>query len=243
MLVEGVRLLQHDPYLGELVVRTLRLAFESTAIALVLGLPLACAIGIGRSRRSGWGLVVANAGLGLPPVAVGVYLFLLLSGYTTPWGGSWLDTMNGMVLGQTVLALPIIVAIAAIAIRGLPDGLIDQARAFGASGWRLGLFVLREAKLGVLTAVIVALGSAMAEVGAVTLIGGNSENTTSTLASQVITDAEGAGGIPAAVEHVIVLMALMLILGLVFTVAQQWGTGTPRRRARPHETAAVELAA
>jgi len=240
MLVEGVRLLPHDPYLGELIVRTLRLAAESTLVALILGLPLACAVGVGRSRRSGWGLMLANAGLGLPPVAVGVYFFLLLSGYGTPWGGAWLNTMNGMVLGQTVLALPIVVAIAAVAIRGLPDGLIDQARAFGASGWRLGLFALREARVGVLTAVILAFGSAIAEVGAVTLIGGNSENSTSTLASQVITDVEGAGGIPAAVEHVIVLMAMTLALGVAFTIAQHWGTGTSRRRARERDVAAEQ---
>jgi tungstate transport system permease protein len=230
MFVEGTRELHHDPFLGELTLRTLRLGFEATAIALVLGLPAACAIGIGRSRLSGGGLVVANAGLGLPPVGVGVYLFLLLRGRTTPWGGQWLLTMNGMVLGQVVLALPIVIAVAAIAIRSLPDGLIDQSRAYGASGWRLGVFTLREAKVGVITAAILALGSAFAEVGAVTLIGGNSTETTSTLASQVITDATGTQDIPSAVEHVIVLMALMLVLGLALTLAQL--SGGQRWRAR-----------
>jgi tungstate transport system permease protein len=231
MLLEGTRLLHHDPYLGGLTARTLRLAFEATAIAVVLGLPAACAIGIGRSHRSGWGLVVANAGLGLPPVAIGVYLYLLLIGHSTPWGGTWLDSMNGMVLGQTILALPIVIAVSAIAIRGLPDALVAQARAFGASGWRLGLFTLREAKVGVLTAVVFALGSAFAEVGAVTLIGGNSVNATATLASQVINDAHESD-VPAAVEHTIVLMALVIALGVVLTVVQHWRPGAVRRRLR-----------
>jgi tungstate transport system permease protein len=240
MLIEGVRLLHHDPYLGALTVRTLRLGFEATAIAVVVGLPAACTIGLGRARLSGWGLVLANAGLGLPPVAVGVYLFLLLPGRNAPWGGMWFHTMSGMVLGQTLLALPVVIAVSAIAIRELPDGLIEQARAFGGGGWRLGVFVLREAKIGVFTAVIFALGSAFAEVGAVTLIGGNSITTTATLASQVITDAQGANGVPGAVEHGLVLMGLMVALGVLLTIGQHWRAGALRRsvrRRRPARTA------
>jgi len=223
MLLEGIRLLPHDPRLGELTLRTLQLAFEATALALVLGLPAACVIGIGRSRLSGAGQVVANAGLGLPPVAVGVYFFLLLEAHYAPWGGRWLESMNAMVLGQAVLALPIIVAIGAIAIRDLPNGLVDQARAFGARGWRLAWFTVREAKIGVLTAVVLAIGSAFAEVGAVTLLGGNDPDSTATLASQVINDTQGQTDIPAAVEHTIVLLGLMLALGLVFTALQHSG--------------------
>jgi tungstate transport system permease protein len=240
MLLQGVRLLHHDPFLGVLTLNTLRLAFEATPIAMIIGLPLACAIGLGRSGGSRTAMILANAGLGLPPVAVGVYVFLLIPGTATaPWGGYWLNTMNGMVLGQTILALPIVVALSAIAIRSLPEGLVEQARAFGASGWRLGLFTLREAKLGVITAVIVALGSAIGEVGAVTLIGGNSETTTATLASQMLNDVVGANGVPGAVEHGIVLLSLMLVLGAALTIAQY----TSKRSRRPmhaHDADVIE---
>jgi tungstate transport system permease protein len=221
MLVQGWRELHHDPYLGGLVVRTLRLALEATAIALLVGLPIAAALGLGRSRLSGWGRVLANAGLGLPPVAVGVYGYLLLAGHDAPWGGSWIDTMNGMVLGQLLLALPVVIAVTATAIRGLPDGLIDQAAALGARGARLGAFALRESRLGIATAALAAVGSAFAEVGAVTLIGGNSVDTTATLASQVITDV-ASGRAPSAVEHTLVLLGLMILLGAALTVVQLW---------------------
>jgi len=230
-MLQGVRYDLHDPYLGDLAVTTLRLGSEATLIAMILGLPAACAIGLGRSRVSRRSLVIANAGLGLPSVAVGVYFVLLVPGNATaPWGGKWIDGLSGMVAAQVVLSLPIIVAVSAVAIRGLPDGLIDQAIAYGASGWRLWLFALREAKLGVITAVIFAVGAAFGEVGAVTLISGQSPTTT-TLATQVILDLNGntTSVVPAMVGHTLVLLGLMMILGLILLMVQRSG-GRSRRR-------------
>jgi tungstate transport system permease protein len=237
MLLQGLRFLPHDPDLPEQVVTTLRLAIEATLVALIFGLPGACAIGLGRARVSRWGLVLANTGLGLPPVAVGVYFFLLVPpGATAPWGGTWIDTLNGMVAVQTVLALPIIVAVTAIAIRSLPDGLIDQSRAFGASGWRLGLFSLREARLGLISAVIFAIGSAFGEVGAVSLISGVGANQT-TLATRVLLDVDGYPGLAGAIAHLIVLLAMMFALGLVLACVQRYDSR--RRRVLPRTLAPV----
>jgi len=235
MIREGWNLIPYDPDLRAETIRTLRLAFESTGIALLIGVVPAYLIGVRTSRPARWGLTIANAGLGVPAVGVGVLLFLILPGHT-PWpgGGLWYG-MSAMILGQTVLALPIIVALGAAAIRGLPDGLIDQARAFGASGWRLAIFAFREAKIGILTAIILALGSAIAEVGAVTILGGNAERSTTTLASEILNEVNGDGGFAGnagAVEHAIVVLGLMLILAVMLTVIQQWGAIQRRGRLR-----------
>lgn len=219
MLLQGTRLLHHDPYLGRLTARTLRLALEATSIAVAVGLPCAVVIGLGRARATRWGWVLANAGLGLPPVAVGVYGLLLLRGRQAPWGGPWVESLNGVVAAQAVLALPVVVAVGAAAVGDLPPGLLDQARAYGARGGRLGWFAVREARVGVGTGVLLALGSAVAEVGAVALIGGNSEGATATLASQMVNDAR-ATNVPALVEHGIVLLGLTLVLGLGLTAVQ-----------------------
>jgi tungstate transport system permease protein len=238
MLRQGFARMGDDPYLHVLIVHTIQLAVYSTAIALVLGLPLAYLVGIGTSRARRAALIVANAGLGLPPVAVGVFLALsgtyLVAQLGASLGQTWqlYGTFQGLVVAQTILALPIVVALGATTIRSLPDGLVAQARVFGASRWRLALFVLREAKVGIVAAVIVAIGSAMAEVGAVTIIGGNDSVHTATLASQVLHDVSGVGGTPAAVEHVLVLLAMMLILGVLFTIVQQSGRWTQRLRER-----------
>jgi tungstate transport system permease protein len=233
MFRQGVNLLDHDSALAGETVRTIQLAGWSTLIAAILGFPTACAIGLGRAHVSRGALTIANAGIGLPPVGLGVICYLLLPDATMPWGGSLRGTMSGMVVGQTLLAIPVIVALGAIAIRRLPHGLVDQARAYGATGWRLGMFALREARVGAVAAVIVAMGSAIAEVGAVTIIGGNAYNTTATLASQILNDVNNAAHpVASAVEHLLVLLALMLVLGVAFTLFQQWDGRFARRRAQ-----------
>jgi tungstate transport system permease protein len=222
--------------------RTLRLAFVSTAIALALGLPLGLLLADARSRGRRAGLIVANAGLGLPPVVLGVYLALLLLP-SAPLGGlAWTNTLEAVVLAQTLLALPLVVALTAAAVHALPDGLLAQARAFGAPAWRRGVLALREARVGVLAAVIAALGSAVAEVGAVVIVGGNIRGQTSTLASTVLLDL--AAGDPAgATADVLVLLAVVLALGLVLTLVQQGGGRRRGRRARPETTAQPRVAA
>jgi tungstate transport system permease protein len=238
-LLEGFRELGHDPELGRLTAMTIRLALTSTAIAVLIGLPLACLLGLGGSWGSRWGMVAANAGLGLPAVAVGVYARLLLTskGIQPPWGGAWLNSINGMVLCQTVIALPIVVALGAIAIRGVPDGLLDQAQAFGASRVRVALFAMREARLGIATAIVVALGSAIGEVGAITLVIG-SAGPNQTLATQVIQD-NFESNRASEVEHVLVLLAMMAALGLALVLVRRADQRGRRRDARARPLAAI----
>jgi tungstate transport system permease protein len=200
--------------------RTLRVALESTAIALVLGLPIGVWLGEARTRGRQFGLVIANAGLGLPPVVLGVFLALAL--YPgSPLGRLELtSTLTAVIIAQVLLALPIVVAITAAAVAGLPRGLLDQARAFGASRWRRGALAVREARVGVLTAVMAGLLSALAEVGAVIIVGGNIRGDTNTLASTVVLDL-AAGNPASATANVLLLLTLVLIVGGLLTLVQQ----------------------
>jgi tungstate transport system permease protein len=246
MLRQAVeRIVDGNAALLEITWRTLRLGIESTALALVIGLPIAHWIGSGTSRARRMGLVIANAGLGLPPIVIGVYLALVL----IPGGPlatlNWTYTLTAIVIAQTLLALPIVVALSASAIRSLPAGLIDQARAFGATRPQTAILALREARLGVIAAVTVALGSALAEVGAVVIVGGNVRGETNTLASTVLLDLSAADG-AAATADVLVLLALLLVLGAIFTFVQQRDAGRPllfRRRAVPGSASSERMAA
>lgn len=223
MLWRGLQRIGNDnAALIETTERTLLLAFSSTAIALAIGLPLGYLLGHRASRGRRLGLIVANAGLGLPPVVLGVYLALLLLPQSALGPLQWTYTLQAVVLAQTLLALPIVVALSAAAVLGLPAGLLDQARAFGAHGWRLAVFALREARIGVVAAVIAALGSAVAEVGAVVIVGGNIRGATNTLASTVLLDL-AASDVPGATADIIVLLALVAVGGAVLTVVQQRG--------------------
>ena len=208
-----------DEVLGIIGV-TLRMAFWSTLIALALGLPLGLALGLGRFRGRGAGLALANAGMGLPPVIVGLVVALLLFRGAPLGGLNLLYTLDGVILAQAVLSLPVVVALTAAAVQSLPAGLLDQARAFGASRGAVALLALREARVGVLAATIAAVGSAFAEVGAVVLVGGNIDGQTQTLASAVLVRVS-AGEYGRAIALGIVLLGLVLVLAAVLTVLQQ----------------------
>jgi len=225
-----------DADLIAVTLRTVLLALASTTIALAIGVPLAYLSAGGTPRLQRIGLVLANAGLGLPPVVIGVYLALVLVHGSLIGGLQWTYTLTAIVIAQTLLALPIVIALTASAIRSLPDGLLEQARAFGASRMQLATLALREARIGVMAAVIVAFGSALAEVGAVVIVGGNIRGETNTLASTVLLDLAAADP-AAATANVLVLLALMLALAVIFTLIQQHGGGQRLLRSRRHAAA------
>jgi len=224
-LLDGLRqaidLLAHgDRELLDVVWVTLRLALWSTVLALLVGLPLGLALGLGRfpGRRSL--LALANAGMGLPPVVVGLVVALLLFRGAPLGGLELLYTFEGVVVAQTLLALPLVAALTAAAVQAVPSGLLEQARAFGASRSQVASLAAREARVGILAATIAALGSAFAEVGAVVLVGGNIEGQTQTLASAVLVRVS-AGEYGRAIALGCILLGLILALAAALTVAQQ----------------------
>jgi tungstate transport system permease protein len=220
-LREAVELLLDgdDRVLG-IVEVTLRMAFWSTVLALAAGLPLGLLLGLRRFRGRGGALALVNAGMGLPPVIVGLVVALLLFRGAPLGGLDLLYTLNGVILAQAVLAFPIVAALTASAVQSLPDGLLDQARAFGASRTAVAALALREARVGVLAATIAAAGSAFAEVGAVVLVGGNIEGETQTLASAVLVRVS-AGEYGTAIALGILLLGLVLMLAGALTAIQQ----------------------
>jgi len=175
-----------NSYIRSVTWVTLRVAFLSTGVALVIGLPIGLTIGLGRFRGRRILQVLANASLAVPPVLVGVGVLLLL----LPEGAFGFlrieFTLRAVYVAQTILALPYIVALSAAAVQALPAGLLGQARALGAGRGQLALLALREAKIGVMAAIIAALGSALAEVGAVIIVGGNVAYKDQTLATAVL---------------------------------------------------------
>jgi tungstate transport system permease protein len=211
-----------DPYLVHLVKVTLWVALVSTGIALVLGLPLGLLLGLGRFRGRGALVTLANAGLGLPPVVVGLVLALLMFPQAPLGRFHLLFTLEGVLIAQTVLAFPVIVALSCSAVREVPTGLIAQARAFGAGRLQVGWLALREARVGILAATIAAVGSGLSEVGAVVLVGGNIQGVDQTLASAALQEVE-AGHFANGMAIGILLLGLILVVIALLTVLQTWG--------------------
>jgi tungstate transport system permease protein len=220
----AITLIVHgDPYLITLLSVTARVAAVSTAAALAIGLPMGVALGLGRFRGRRALQLVANAGLALPAVSVGV-VFLLLILPQGPFGSLRIEfTLRAVYVVQAILALPYVVALTAAAIQGLGGGLVAQARALGASRTQLGLLALREARIGVIAGVIAALGATISEVGAVIIVGGNTQGHTETLASALIGEFTFQPNDPREAAIAILLLAMVIVLIGSLTMLQLRG--------------------
>ncbi|MFP8877936.1 MAG: ABC transporter permease [Myxococcota bacterium] len=202
--------------------RTLAVCGTALLVALVLGLPLG--IFLGRRRFGGSRAMVAlvNSGMGAPPVVVGLGVALLLwrSG---PLGGLGLMySPKAMVLAQIVIALPLVVGITLAAAGALDEDWELQVQTLGIPRrWRWWLLV-REIRLGLLAAVIAALGGILSEVGAVMMVGGNLEGETRVLTTSILMYTQ-MGEFEAAMGLAAVLIGLTLLLAGLLTALQQGG--------------------
>jgi tungstate transport system permease protein len=202
-----------NPYMGSELWFTVQVALIATALATVIGLPIATAIGLGRFRGRSLLQWLANAGIALPPVLAGLFLFLLFVP-EGPLGSLRLDaTRRSVFVAQTLLAVPYVVALGAAAIQSLPAGLIAQARALGAGRIGLATLAVREARFGIIAAIVAAMGTTLAEVGAIVVVGGNIYGYDQTLASAALFDADAAHYTEAIACGIVLLGLTMILLG------------------------------
>jgi tungstate transport system permease protein len=231
-LRDAVPLIVHgNPQLWQVIWFTLQVAAIATAAATVIGVPIGLAIGLGRFRGRGVAHALANASLALPPVLVGVFLYVLFLP-RAPFGSVQLIWSREIVfIAQTILALPFTVALTAAAVQALPPGLLGQARLLGAGRFQVSMLALREARIGVMAGIIAALGTALSEVAAVAILGGNIYGYNQTLASASLYEVNG-GHYADALAIAIVLIVLILILMCGLSLLQRQGSGI-RMRFRP----------
>jgi tungstate transport system permease protein len=155
-------------------------------IATLVGVPLGAVLGLIRFRGQRLVTLALYTGMGLPPVVVGlvVYLFLSRSGPLGTLG--WLFTPAAMVVAQAIIAFPLVTGLTMSAVAGVDQTVHRQVVAMGASPRQAGWTVLREARVGVTAAIVAAFGGIISEVGAVMLVGGNIEGQTRVLTTAIV---------------------------------------------------------
>jgi tungstate transport system permease protein len=234
LLRRAVALITHgDPYLFGVIGFTIEVAAVATAAATVIGLPLGVAIGLGRFRGRRAVQVLANASMALPSVLVGLLLFLAFTP-AGPFGGLHLNaTREGVLIAQTVLALPYVVALTAAAVQGVGAGLPAQARALGAGRLQVAALALREARIGVVVAIVAALGTALSEVGAIVIVGGNVYGYDQTLASAALYSANQAHYVEAVAVGLVLIVLILVLMGGVSVLQHQEGGVRMRFRTAP----------
>ena len=198
-----------DPELLAIVLLSLQVSLTATLIAFAVGAPLGAALAVYRFPGRGGLLIVVNALLGLPPVVAGLVVYLLVS-RSGPLGAlGILFTPTAMILAQTVLATPIVIALVHRNIEGLWAEYGDVLLADGASRARAAATLFNIGRAGLVTAFLAAFGRAIAEVGAILVVGGNIRGYTRTMTTAIALETS-KGDLPLALGLGIILVSLSL---------------------------------
>jgi tungstate transport system permease protein len=185
-------------------------------ISSFVGIP--CGVWLGLSQYRGKRLLsaVIHTGMALPPVVVGLVLYILLSRSGPLAFLEWLFTPEAMIAAQTVLALPFVIGITMSSVAAVPTELPSQIRTLGASDWQCRWTILQEALPGVLLAVAAAFGRSISEVGAVLIVGGNIQGHTRVLTTAIVHETgKGNFEFALALGGALLLMALLVNLIIV----------------------------
>lgn len=198
-----------DADLIEITALSLRVSLTATAIACLIGLPVGA--GLAMSRFAGRGLFIAalNALMGLPPVVVGLVVYLNLSRAGPLGVFGLLYTPTAMIIAQTILVAPIIAALSRQLLETLHDEYDAQFRALCLSRPQIAATLLREGRYTLLTVALAGFGRAIAEVGAVMIVGGNIDHLTRVMTTAIALETS-KGDLPLALALGLVLMVIAL---------------------------------
>jgi tungstate transport system permease protein len=200
-----------DPGLLDVVLLSLRVSLTASVLAFVIGAPLGAALAVNRFRGRTGLIVFVNALLGLPPVVVGLFVYLMLS-RAGPMGTlGWLFTPAAMVTAQTILATPIVIALTHRVCEPLWIEYGDSLLIGGASRPRAIPVVLSMARGGLVTAFLAAFGRAIAEVGAIIIVGGNIRGYTRTMTTAIALETS-RGDLALALGLGLILISLSLLV-------------------------------
>ncbi len=213
-----------DSSVGAIALRTLLVSGAATGLAVLAGVPIGYAIARKRFRGRTVVLGFINTAMGMPPVIAGLVVWLLLV-RSGPFGDLGLIyTRRAMVLAQFLIATPIVVGFTSASFQSLSPRLSDLLAVLGAGRVRTLWILAREAKIGLLVAVMAAFGAIVSEVGASMIVGGNLERSTRVLTTAIVTETS-RGLVERALALGLVLLMLSFAVSIVLTVIQQ------RRRA------------
>ncbi len=224
-VLEGARqalglLFGGDDTVRTIAARTVLVSGAATGLAVLVGIPLGYVIA--RTVFPGRTVVLAavNTGMGMPPVVVGLVVWLLLV-RSGPLGHlDLIYTRRAMVLAQLLIATPIVVGFTVASVQALPQRLPDLLAVLGAGRLRTIWLLAREAKLGLLAAVMAGFGGIISEVGASMTVGGNLERSTRVLTTAIVTETS-RGEVERALALGILLLVLSFVVNLALTRVQQ----------------------
>lgn len=201
---------------------SLKVSGSALLVSAVMGIPLSAILGLKRFPAKGFVISLMNTFMGLPPVVVGLFVYIMLS-RSGPLGFmGLLYTPSAMVIAQTILAFPIVVSLCHSAIVGV-DPIIRQASmTLGATPFQITVTIIKEARYGIMSGVIAAFGRVMAEVGAILIVGGNIAGYTRVMTTTIALETD-KGNFELALALGIILLTISLVINAALHFIQKKG--------------------
>ena len=210
-----------DPRLTQIVALSIAVSLASTFCSALIGLPLGAAVAIARFPGRSAVIVALNAAMGLPPVVVGLLVYLLLSRAGPLGRFGLLFTPPAMVIAQTILIVPIIAALTRQTVEDAWGEYREQLRSLDASWLQSTLTLLWDTRWSLLTVLLAGFGRAASEVGAVIIVGGNIDGVTRVMTTAIALETS-KGDLALALGLGIVLLTLVMALNVGAHLTRQW---------------------
>ncbi len=209
---------------SSIVLLSLYVSGSALLIASLIGLPIGASLALKPPRAHKIIELIIYTGMGLPPVVVGLFVYMLIS-RSGPLGWlGWLFTPTAMIAAQVIIALPLVIGLTLTAVQSVDPQLRLQVRSLGASPAQVMRTILWEARLGVVAALLTAYGRLAAEVGAVMLVGGNIQSSTRVLTTSIVLETrQGNFELALALGGVLVVLTFMANFFLVRLSGQTRG--------------------
>ncbi len=204
---------------SQIVLLSLPVSDIALLFSTLIGIPLGVFIGLKRFKQRRLVTAILYTGMGFPPVVIGLFVYLLLSRnsflgkFDLPFLPQ-LFTPGAMILAQTIIALPLVAGFTSAAVLGVDPQLRLQVLSLGATKSQAALTIIREARVGVIAAIIAGFGSIISEVGAVMLVGGNIAGRTRVMTTAIVLETR-KGNFELAVALGLVLLAITFIINLI----------------------------
>jgi tungstate transport system permease protein len=200
-----------DPALTEIILLSLRVSLSAVVVACAIGLPLGAGLAVLRFPGRGGVIVAVNTLMGLPPVVAGLLVYLMLSSAGPLGVLQLLYTPTAMIIAQSVLVTPIIAALTRQVVADLYEEYREQLRSLGLGLWDMIGTLLWDARSSLLTVALAGFGRAIAEVGAVIIVGGNINHVTRVMTTTIALETS-KGNLALALALGMVLIALALAI-------------------------------
>ena len=210
-----------DARLAAIVLLSLRVSLAATLIACIVGMPIGALLAVGRFPGRRALIVLFNGLMGLPPVVVGLLVYLLLSRAGPLGQFGLLFTPAAMVVAQTVLITPLIAAFTRQIVADAWREYREQLKSLGASAGRAAFTLLVDTRFSLVTVVLAAFGRAIAEVGAVMIVGGNIDGVTRVMTTTIALETS-KGDLPLALALGIILVGIVIIVNAAAHATRQW---------------------